>query len=142
MRYSAACRVLVPTLGNSHTPFWVFIRDVTLTCSNLLDLRRSCLRSMVFGKQVRVEIALWHILWCKRGRLKLYMELLETCKPAAEGGALGSCDTDCCRISLGHFPGFLLFLQSLDTGFISPAVFVSAAAQISSVTSKEKCESR
>lgn len=92
---------------------------------------------MVFGKQVRVEIALWHILWRK---LKLYMELLETCKPAAEGGALGGCDSGCCRISLGHFPGFLLFLQSLDTGFISPAVFVSAAAQIASVASKEKCE--
>lgn len=47
------------------------------------------------------------------------MELLETCKPAAEGGIWGGWDSGGCRVCLYCSPGFPLFLQGVDTGFIS-----------------------
>lgn len=86
-------------------------------------------------------MALW-LLWSEHVDTGL-TEQLETYELAAEGGAWRVVRATAAE-SMYCFPGFPLFLQCLNTDFISWALNVSTPAQIIFAASeeREKCENR
>lgn len=110
------------------SPFWA-------------DRARLSLEHGLWGITVWVQMAPW--LVCDEHIDKSLTQWLKTYELAAEGGAwrvgrVAAAESICC------FPGFPLFLQCLDTDFVSWALIVPTLAQITFAASeeREKCENR